>query len=87
MRTSHFNFTDSAQLDEKLADNLRKAERGNAEAMFQTGLTLEYGVGVGQSKKEAQAWFKKASAAGHRQAYAAGRMSVMSDQMFGLTPQ
>ena len=86
VRTSHFNFSDSAQLDAKLADNLRKAARGNAEAMFQTGLTLEFGVGVEKSKKEAQAWFRKAGAAGHPQAKAAGCMSAMSDEMLGSSP-
>ncbi|WP_255990118.1 two-component regulator propeller domain-containing protein [Chitinolyticbacter albus] len=45
------------------------AEAGNAKAMFNLGLTYQYGRGVAQDKQAALVWYRKAAERGEPRAY------------------
>lgn len=53
---------------ETLADLQRKAEQGNATALFNLGLMYDKGEGVPQDYGEALKWYRKAAELGHASA-------------------
>ena len=56
-------------------ENLEKAQAGDAQAQYDTGMAHFYGKGTGLDNKAALSWFQKAAAAGHPKAqYQLGEM-------------
>lgn len=68
----------SPEAQARLAELRRKAEAGEAEAMFQLAIAYDEGRGVALDDKEAMAWYAKAAAKGHR--LAAFNLAIMYDE-------
>lgn len=51
-----------------LAQTIRRAEQGDAEAQYDLGLIYSKGTGVGQDYRKAEAFFAKAAESGHGEA-------------------
>ena len=57
---------DARQVAEALKLRLIAAEMGNARAMYAMGCHYEFGFGVDMDEKKADAWYRRAYAAGYR---------------------
>ena len=55
---------DSLEPEQKFADMLRSAEKGDAGAQYNLGLMYEQGYGVAPDPRQAAAWFEKAAERG-----------------------
>ena len=59
---------DTATREQKFADMLRSAEKGDAGAQYNLGLMYEQGYGVAHNQMKAASWFEKAAERGEADA-------------------
>ena len=60
--------TDTSTREQRFADMLRSAEKGEAGAQYNLGLMYEQGYGVAHDPRKAASWFEKAAERGEANA-------------------